>query len=204
MIDRLFALIVKTPFTTFHHGGRRYRIRPAIIALFLLCISLYSCENKMPVIPKSDLLTLPSLTSRDFTTVLDDSGRVQLIMSSPLLEQYDNANPPYSEFREGIKVVVYNGKDTAQLRITAKYAKCTNNNLWELRDSVVVINEQNEKLETELLYWNQEKDLIYTDRFVKITTENEVMQGIGFESDSHLTKRKIKKVTADIYPSDEE
>ncbi len=125
-------------------------------------------------------------------------------MSSPLVEQYEKADPPYSEFREGIKVVVYNGKDTAQVIVTAKYAKCTNNNLWELRDSVVVVNEQNEKLETELLYWNQEKDLIYTDRFVKITSEDQVIQGIGFESDSHLNKRKIKKVTADIYPQDEE
>ena len=193
MIDSLFTLI----------PSLNYRIHPATIALLILSLTIHSCESKMPVIPKSDLLTLPSLTSRDFTTVLDDSGHVQLIMSSPLLEQYEKADPPYSEFREGIKVVVYSGKETPQVRVTAKYAKCTDNNLWELRDSVVVVNDQNEKLETELLFWNQEKDLIYTDRFVKITTENEVMQGIGFESDSHLTRRKIKKVTADIYPPDE-
>jgi LPS export ABC transporter protein LptC len=124
-------------------------------------------------------------------------------MSSPLLEKYDKADPPYSEFKSGISVIVYNVKQTPQLRVTSKYAKCTNNNLWELRDSVVVINEQNEKLETELLFWNQEKDLIYTDRFVKMTSQDQVSQGIGFESDSHLTKRRIFKVTAIIYLNDE-
>ena len=55
-----------------------------------------SCEKKIPVIPKSDLLTLPSLTVKHFDTVVNDSGRIQLELSAPLLEQYDKADPPYS------------------------------------------------------------------------------------------------------------
>jgi LPS export ABC transporter protein LptC len=100
--------------------------------------------------------------------------------------------------------LLYDGKETTQAKVTAKYAKCTNNNLWELRDSVVVINDKNERLETEVLFWNQEKDKIYTDRFVKITSEDQISQGIGFESDSHLTVRRIFKVTAEISVNDEE
>lgn len=159
---------------------------------------IVSCENKITVIPKSDLLTLPTLTAKDFKTTVLDSGLVQLELSAPLLEKYDNTDPPYSEFRKGIKVLLYDGKESAQAKVTAKYAKCTNNNLWELRDSVIVINEKNERLETEILYWDQEKDKIYTDRFVKITSEDQITQGIGFESDSHLTRRRIFKVTAEI------
>jgi LPS export ABC transporter protein LptC len=161
-----------------------------------------SCQNKIQTIPKSDLLTLPSLTGKHVRTVLTDSGRIQLIMISPLIEKYDKVTPPYTEFKKGIKVTLFNAKNDSVL-VTSKYAKCTNNNLWELRDSVVVINESNEKLETEVLFWNQEKDLIYTDRFVKMTSEDEESQGIGFESDSHLTKRRIFKVTATIYPRNE-
>lgn len=180
-----------------------FRINFAVLPVILLIMILVSCENKIPVIPKSDLLTLPSNSAKNFSSVLTDSGKTQLIISAPILESYDKASPPYSEFRSGIKVDVYNGKDTTVATVTSKYAKCTSNNLWELRDSVIVINENNEKLETELLFWNQEKDKIYTDRFVKITSENEDIQGIGFESDTHLSKRKILKVTADIYTKDE-
>jgi LPS export ABC transporter protein LptC len=178
----------------------KFRIHSTIIAGIVLSLMMLSCEHKIPVIPNSDLLTLPSLTVREFKTVVNDSGRVQLIMTSPVLEQYDKTDPPYSEFKSGIKVTLFNPRNDSVL-VKAKYAKCTNNNLWELRDSVVVINENNEKLETEVLFWNQEKDLIYTDRFVKMTSNDEVIQGIGFESDSHLIKRKILKVTAEIYPS---
>ena len=180
-----------------------FKIHTAVVSFIILSIIVLSCETKVPVIPKSDLLLLPAVTARNFYTVVNDSGRKQLILSAPLLEQYDKADPPYSEFKSGIKVIVYNGKDKPVGTVTAKYAKCTSNNLWELRDSVVVINENNEKLETELMFWNQEKDRIYTDRFVKITGEDQISQGIGFESDSHLTKRRIFKVTAVIYPPDE-
>ena len=93
------------------------------------------------------------------------------------MEEYSNNESPYSEFRSGIKVVFYDGKKDPAGSVTAKYAKYTKtSNLWELRDSVVVINEGNDKLETEVLYWDQEKDLIYSDRFVKITNEDQIVR----------------------------
>jgi LPS export ABC transporter protein LptC len=121
------------------------------------------------------------------------------------MEQYDNKDLPYTEFISGIKVDFYDKKEAHAGSVTSKYAKYTKtNNLWELRDSVVVLNDKNDKLETELLFWNQEKDLIYTDRFVKITNTDQIIQGFGFESDTHLQHRRIKKVSATIYLPDEE
>ena len=67
----------------------------------------------------------------------------------------------------------------------------------------MVINEKNDKLETEQLFWNQEKDLIYTDRFVKITNEDQITQGFGFESDTRLQEPENKKVSATMYLKDE-
>jgi LPS export ABC transporter protein LptC len=178
---------------------------PILIAgLGIIALTFLSCENKIDLIPKSDFLTRPSLTEKDFNTVYTDSGKVQLELYTPLLEQYENKTGPYSEFRSGIKVIFWEGKPSPAGTVTAKYAKFTNSsNLWELRDSVVVINGDNDKLETELLFWNQPDDLIYTDRFVKITNTDQVIQGFGFESDSHLNNRKLKKVNAIITLKDQ-
>jgi len=178
---------------------------PFIIAVIVIVTGIVlSCENKVDIIPKSDLLSLPSLTVKDFKTVFTDSGRLQLVMTSLLMEQYDNIESPYSVFRSGINVYFHDGKKEPVASVSAKYAKYyKTTNLWELKDSVVVINENNDKLETEVLYWNQSKDLIYTDRFVKITNEDQIIQGFGFESDSHLQKRRIKKVSATIYFNEE-
>ena len=175
-----------------------------ITAIVALSILLLSCENKIDVIPKSDLSILPSLTATNSQSVLTDSGKIQLVMSSTLIEQYNNTDSKYSEFRNGINVLFHDGHKEAIGSVSAKYAKYTQaDKTWELRDSVVVINENNDMLETELLYWNQDKDLIHTDRYVKITSVDQIIHGYGFESDSHLRKQKIRKVQATIYFNDE-
>jgi LPS export ABC transporter protein LptC len=176
-----------------------------IIVIPITALLLFSCENKNETLPPLDLLSLPSQSVKEFETVYSDSGRIELIMNSPLMEQYDNSGAPYFEFRLGIHVDVYDGKEKASGSVTSKYAKYTRStNIWELKDSVVVINENSDKLETEVLNWDQTKDLIYSDRFVRFTNEDQIVMGTGFESDPHLSKRKIRKVSAIIYLKDEE
>ena len=178
---------------------------PFLPFIILLLFIVLSCENKINLIPKSDLLTLPSLSVKDVETVYTDSGRLKLVLSAPLIEEYTNTESPYDEFRLGIKVIFYDGLKDPSGTVTARYAKYTKtSNLWELKDSVVVVNEGNDKLETEILYWDVTKNLIYSDRFVKITNEDQIVMGTGFESDPKLRKRKIKKVSATIYLKDEE
>ncbi len=183
----------------------KYLTRYPVIAFFALLAILESCENKLPTVPKSDILSLPSLTARDFKTVFNDSGRLQLILTAPIVEQYDSKENPYSEFRSGIKVLYFDMKGDTIARATSKYAKYTKkDNIWELRDSVVVINEDGNRLETEVLNWDQAHDRIYTDRFVKITKEDEITMGTGLESDSRMRVVKIKKVSAIIPLKDEQ
>lgn len=189
----------------FPHMGRRTGALLLLMMIPAICITSFSCTKKQEIVIKTDYLKYPSATGKDFRTVLTDSGKVQLIMKGALIEQYDNQDYPYTEFKKGISVIFYNGKEVAQGSVTAKYAKYNKTtNIWELKDSVIVQNEDNDRLETEVLNWNQTKDLIYTDRFVKITSKDLVQQGFGFESDSHLRYRKMNKVSATIYLNDEE
>ena len=150
------------------------------ISCVLLSLFLLSCERKIDTIKKDEVLLLPSVTAKNSTTVFTDSGKVQLVMSFAIMESYTNSEQPYSEFRSGIKVFFYDGHDEPVATVFSKYAKYIDKKkLWELKDSVVVVNESNDKLETEQLFWDQEKDLIYTDRFIKITNEDQTVMGTG-------------------------
>lgn len=176
-----------------------------ILILLSGALLISSCETAIEPVPQSDYELLPSVTAEDFITTMSDSGRIELIMKSPLMERYDIKESPYTEFGKGIEVIFYDGQPEPQGTVTSKYARYDQNtDLWELKDSVVVINNEGEKLETEMLNWDQKKDLIYTDRFVKITGTDQIIQGFGFESDSHLRRQKIKKVSATIYLDEEE
>lgn len=182
----------------------RYKTR-FLIQVVLVCLLLLSCERKSDTIKSFEILSLPAVTRINFETILTtDSGKVQLTMSAPLLETFKNTDDPYSEFKSGLSILFYEGNEEPIASATSKYARHSDKkNLWELKDSVVLINEANEKLETEQLFWDEDKDRIYTDRFVKITREDQTIMGTRFESDSRLLSPRIKHVTATIYLKDE-
>ena len=176
-----------------------------VLPVFILIFVLLSCKKVNNKFLELDISNLPSLTVKYDTTVYFDSGRVVLRMTFPIMEQYDNSGNPYYDFKMGLYVNFFDRDKEPSGSISAKYAKYTeNSNIWELRDSVVVINENQEKLETESLFWNQTKDLIYTDMFVRFTNEDQIIEGTGFDSDSHLRRRKIRRVSATLYFNEEE
>jgi LPS export ABC transporter protein LptC len=176
----------------------------SVVVISVLLIISSSCDKKIDVIRKSDIASLPTFTVREFVTAYSDSARKQLIMTSPLMERYTNVKSPYSEFRQGIKVIFYDGKPDSVGTLSSKYARFTEDKkLWELKDSVVAVNEKNEILETELLYWDQGKEIVYTDRFVKITSADQIVMGTGLESDPRFIKWRIRNVSAQFYIDDE-
>jgi hypothetical protein len=53
-------------------------------------------------------------------------------------------------------------------------------------------------LNAEELIWDQNKKKIYSDKFVKVTTEDEIMFGNGFESNEDFSEYKVKKLTGQL------
>ena len=57
--------------------------------------------------------------------------------------------------------------------------------------NVVVVTEDKTKLETDYLFWNTTTDKIYTDAFVRVTSEDGVLTGWGLEADQRLSSYQI-------------
>jgi hypothetical protein len=70
----------------------------------------------------------------------------------------------------------------------------TNNNL-EARKNVVVVSSDSSRMKTEQLFWDNQRQLIYTPEYVQIKTVKERLQGHGFESDQSLKNYRIFRVT---------
>lgn len=184
--------------------GRRYLlIVPAVLISGMILIS--SCEKKPVEVKDIPIKELPSLSGRNVETMYTDSGKVTLIVRTPLIQQFTSKDDPHTLFPEGLTVLFYDKKTTPQASITAHYARYTDKDeQWELRDSVVAVNTEGDILETELLYWSEPKGRVWSDRFVRFTLEDKIIMGTGFESDSRLTNGTIKNVSGTIYFEDEQ
>ncbi len=141
-----------------------------------------------------------SLAAYDLHSVVTDSGYYRYEFETPELQQYDNLEEPYVDFPYGLKFKMYSERGTL-LKTTircnnARYYKPRK--LWELNHDVEAVTEKNEILNTEQLFWDTESRRIYSDKFVKITTQNQIITGIGFESDDRMSKYEIKRPGGEI------
>jgi len=186
------------------------KIKTYILSKFYIAVLLsgtamfFSCRDNIEIINRSIDENTPTQVAENFVTVYTDSALLQMKMQAPLMEYYGKMEEPYSEFPEGIIVYFYDGDDKASGHLSANFGRYyESKNLWEVSDSVVALNENNEILETELLYWDEKNELIYTDKFVRITQQDQIIRGYGLESDPKFLKWTIKNVTATLYLEDE-
>jgi LPS export ABC transporter protein LptC len=172
-----------------------------IIACLFGAMLFLSCENDIEKVKLiSGKLAIPAETGKDVEILYSDSAKLKARLLATELNRYIQ-KPPFIEMPKGIKLYFYDSNQKVNSTLTAQYAKVLqypDNNIMEARRKVVVVNEKNEKLETEHLIWNQKDETIVSNAYVTITTKDEIIMGEGLESNQSFTKYKIKKMKGTI------
>jgi LPS export ABC transporter protein LptC len=166
-------------------------------------ILFYGCENNIEEIKAFySAENLPILEARNFETLFTDSGQVRYSLKTPRLLRFEDDGRNYIEFPEGMKLVKFDENRNIISSITANYAKqFVAEDKWEAKNNVIATNAQGDTLKTEHLIWEEKKEIIYTEEFVKIIRTDQIITGIGFTSDQKLQNWKIKKPRGTIYVS---
>lgn len=140
--------------------------------------------------------SLPSMRSLGVTTLISDSGITRYKIITEEWTVFDKKNPPYWAFEKG----VYLEKFDSLFRIDASIKADTayyyeKKKLWELRSNVSIRNLKGDKFDTELLFWDEKKEEIYSDKYIRIEQEDKTITGYGFESNQELTEYQIRNTT---------
>jgi LPS export ABC transporter protein LptC len=168
-------------------------------ATLSFAFGLTSCEtdqseiNRITVRPNG-----PAEEIRQLLTLYSDSGIVKVKVTAPVLARYTEPKP-LTELPKGMKIEFYNDSLKVISKLTARYAiQDVQERTWEAREDVVVVNQKGEQLNTEKLVWNEQKELLSSDKFVKITTAEEIIFGDGFEANQNFTHYRIFNVKGRI------
>ncbi|MEI8112675.1 MAG: LPS export ABC transporter periplasmic protein LptC [Bacteroidia bacterium] len=170
--------------------------------VFILCPLLFiSCENE---IAKIKTLTsseeLPSITANGYEMLFSDSTVMRFKMHTPELIRHDAEKEPYTEFPKGVKIEKFDAKMNIVSSITAEYAKnFDSDQRWEAKNNVIAVNLKGDTLKTEFLVWDTKKEKIFSDQFVKIIRKDQIITGIGFESNQDFSKYEIKNPKGHLY-----
>lgn len=185
--------------------GLIYKISKSIAASVAMLFLFSSCVNEVNEVRSlTKAERIPMEVQKNLHLEFTDSTYKKMELRAPLAESYPTLEEPQREFRDGIDVQFYNDYGVQDSRLTAEYAlQLINKDIWEARGNVVVLNKKGEQLNTEKLFWDSKKEIIYTDEFVKITTPEEVIMGEGFKADQNFSEYEIYKVTGTINIEDD-
>jgi LPS export ABC transporter protein LptC len=134
----------------------------------------------------------PEVVADNLRLQYSDSAVIRFRLECPKLLIYQDEEEPYQEYPQGFKIVQFDRNKKITSCITALYGKYyEKKDLYEAKQNVIAVTEKGDSLKTELLYWDQKKEMIYSDQFVKIIQKEQIITGVGFESDLQMKKWKI-------------
>ena len=171
-----------------------------IIGSLLLVVFLIACENDLSEVQRYiDEDEVAIEVGEEVEVIYSDSGKVQMIIIAPTLHRHLDRREPKREFPKGLEVRFLGEEEELESRLTGKYAmEMENQQLTTIRDSVVLININGDRLETDHLVWNQKTGKIYTEQLVRMRTIDKKIWGYGFEADREFKRWSIKAVKGEL------
>ena len=169
------------------------------VALSFLCVS---CRKNTKQLGEA-------ITSRDSVSVMTTIGVDMLISEEGIIRYkvnagewkvFDQLNPPFYALEKGVKLELLDTLKQVESMIEADTAyNYYKQDLWELRHNVHAENIKKEKFDTQLLFWDNRRGLIYSDSLIRIEQDQQIIIGHGFESNNKLTDYTIRR-TEGIFP----
>lgn len=155
---------------------------------------IYSCTGRAEAV-EDDLEGLMTQKAENLKIIESENGKLSYRVQTPLMETYEYDREPFREFRKGIMVQTFSDTtNTVETTLVGDYAiYYINRKLWEVKGNVVSTNANGQKLETQQLFWNQLTGRIYSNVDSKLTQGNDVIIGVGFESDEQFVEWEFRR-----------
>ena len=162
-------------------------MRTKIVFILFLAVACSQTELKEPLIYDG-----PARIGENVELYYTENNQVKVKMIAALFYEFENGD---REFPKGIYLEFFNefGKMESTLRANEAYY-FKKEDQWRGRGKVEVKNlEKNEQLNTEELFWKPSQEKIFTDKFVTIRQQADVIYGQGLEAKQDMSDYVIKK-----------
>lgn len=184
----------------------KLRLAIGVLLGLMLFAALSGCreEVKVNVASKLNPAKMPTMTTRNISTLISDSGVTQYRIVAPLWEMYDNIDEPYWRFPEGIYLRKFDRKLNVIATIAADsavYFKAKS--LWRLDGRVEVTKGKDDLFQSNQVFWDQNKGIVYSDSFIHIENATHMMEGYGFTARQDFSGYRITHPLG-IFPIDRE
>lgn len=173
----------------------------SFVLILVACSLAAGCQNDNDKsnTPLSDeeLAQIPGMVTTDVSMLVSDSGVIRYHANAPIWYRYNlDAKKSYWYFPKGMELQQLDDDMQPAGRILADTAyHYEREQQWHLIGNVRVSNTKGEKFNTEELYWDMKKHTVYSDSFIHIERNRDILEGFGFNSNESFTEYEIRQTT---------
>ncbi|WP_262917126.1 LPS export ABC transporter periplasmic protein LptC [Subsaxibacter sp. CAU 1640] len=169
------------------------------IVTAIVVTMFFSCKDNFKEIQQIGVLqNEPIGIAEHINLKYTDSGKVKANLLSPKMKDFSNRQFAFTEFPEGIKLMLYD--KGRQSTILSDYAiSYDQNDLIDLQDNVIIITQQGDSIFANQLYYDQKNEQIFTNEAFKMVSPTKIITGNGFNSDKDFKHFEALEVTGIIY-----
>jgi len=177
-----------------------YRISFFWLVACVTVLGATSCNNSMQEI--NDLTNRSRVGAdlgKDVTVLYSLKGKVKARLFAHTFLRNEKADPPYVEMRDGLRADFFDDSTNIKSTVTARYGRYyeKQGNVL-LRDSVHVVNDKGEQLDTQELVWNDQMQEFFTEKPVRITTATQVLFGDGLVASQDFSSYQITNIRGSV------
>jgi len=168
-------------------------------AVALSMTLFFCCEDNSSTLNQINRLNEnPVGTAHDIRMTYTDSARIKAILTAPLHLDYTHLSFKYSEFPEGLKIIFYNDKNEENT-VVADYGILYNQTkIVDLQGNVVLLSNAGSRLETDQMYWDSEKEWLFTERPFTFENQDYNLAAIRLDANKEFSKFKSGRLSGTI------
>lgn len=173
-----------------------------VLGTIVMLLLFPSCDGNKKVLGAAitERDSLPIMATYGVTTLISDSGVTRYRLNTDEWLVYDKKKPSYWSFEKGVYLEQFDSLLNVEASIKADTAYYFDREkLWKLIGHVAVKNLKGERFNTELLYWNQATQKVYSDKFIRIEQPDKIITGHGFDSNQQMTIYEIDSIGGIFY-----
>ncbi|MEM6718564.1 MAG: LPS export ABC transporter periplasmic protein LptC [Bacteroidota bacterium] len=147
---------------------KKYMLQ-GIVTIFIVAM-LFSCQDNFSEIQKlSYNKRFPVGEAENMFLIYTDSGKVKSTLRSPYNKDFSNQKFPFMEFPNGIVLEFFDEEGNKSI-VTADYAILySDTRLVDLQGNVVLTTHEGNILEAPQLYWDQDREWVFTEGEFKLS-----------------------------------
>lgn len=140
------------------------------------------------------------MTTRGVNMLISENGVIRYRVIAEEWAVFDSLVPPRNTMEQGLKLELLDSLMEVEAWIESDTAyNYYSKDQWELRHDVHAENIKKEKFDTQQLFWDNRRGLIWSDSLIRIEQADQIIIGRGFESNSNMTEYTIRK-TEGVFP----